>query len=590
MLRTHKNNQLNLDNLNEKVTLAGWVHRRRDHGGVIFIDLRDRYGLTQIVTDPIKFTEAHNLANEVRPEYVVQVTGTVRKRPDGQDNPNLETGDIEVLIEEFKILNHAKTPPFEIDHELNINEELRLKYRYLDLRRERLKNNIVKRHQMVKMMRDVLDTQDFLEVETPILIKGTPEGSREYLVPSRIYPGTFFVLPQSPQQLKQLLMVAGFDRYFQIARCFRDEDLRGDRQPEFTQLDMEMSFIDQSDITGIMEDLLIQLSQKLVPEKKIQSTPFPRITWQEAMESYGSDKPDIRFEMKIVDVTEIAGKSQFSVFNNAVKAGGVVKCLRVEGGLELTRKEIDDLTELAKNHGAKGLAYIQLAEEGPKSTLVKFFSPEEIQSFVDASGAKTGDILFFGADSFEVACNSLGQVRLACADRFKLRDKNKLAYLWVYDFPLFEKDPVSGALASAHHPFTSPKDDQMDMLNSAQPEKTIAKAYDIVLNGYEIGGGSIRIHDQKLQKKIFDLLKISDEDAERRFGHMLEAFEFGAPPHGGIAIGIERLIMIFQDEPNIREVMAFPKDQKAKDLMLGAPSAMPKETIEELSLEIKLKK
>lgn len=590
MLRTHKNNQLNLDHLNQRVTLVGWVHRRRDHGGVIFIDLRDRYGLTQIVTDPIKFADAHNVANEVRPEYVVQIAGTVRKRPDGQDNPHLETGTIEVLIEEFKILNRAKTPPFEIDHEISVNEELRLKYRYLDLRRERLKNNIVQRHKMVKMMRDILDKQDFIEVETPILIKGTPEGSREYLVPSRIYPGTFFVLPQSPQQLKQLLMVAGFDRYFQIARCFRDEDLRGDRQPEFTQLDLEMSFINQEDITGIIEDLLIQLSQKLVSGKQIQATPFPRITWQEAMETYGSDKPDIRFEMKIVDVTDIAEKTNFSVFTGAVKGGGVVKCLKVDGGLELTRKEIDDLTDLAKVHGAKGLAYIQLAEEGPKSALVKHFTPEEIQAFVDRSGAKTGDILFFGADTFEIACNSLGQVRLACADRFQLRDKNKLAYLWVYDFPLFEKDPVSGALASAHHPFTSPKDDQLDQLNSAQPEKTIAKAYDIVLNGYEIGGGSIRIHDQKLQKRIFDLLRISDEDAERRFGHMLEAFEFGAPPHGGIALGLERLIMIFQDEPNIREVMAFPKDSKAKDLMLGAPSVMPTETIEELSLEIKLKK
>jgi aspartyl-tRNA synthetase len=590
MLRTHKNNELRISDLNERVTLTGWVHRRRDHGGVIFIDLRDRYGLTQAVSDPIKFTDAHNIANQVRPEYVVQITGTIRNRPDGQENSNLETGAIEVLIEEFKILNHSKTPPFEIDHEISVNEELRLKYRYLDLRRERLKNNIVQRHKMVKMMRDILDRQDFIEVETPILIKGTPEGSREYLVPSRIYPGTFFVLPQSPQQLKQLLMVAGFDRYFQIARCFRDEDLRGDRQPEFTQLDMEMSFIDQEDIMAIIEKMLIELSTNLVKDKQIQSTPFPRITWQEAMENYGSDKPDIRFEMKIVDVTDIAAKSNFSVFNGAVKAGGVVKCLKVEGGLELTRKEIDDLTELAKIHGAKGLAYIQLAEEGPKSALVKHFSPEEITAFIEKTQAKTGDILFFGADTFEIACNSLGQVRLACGDRFKLRPKNQLAYLWVEDFPLFEKDPISGTLASAHHPFTAPQDNHLDQLNSAEPEKTIAKAYDIVLNGYEIGGGSIRIHDQKLQKKIFDLLKISEEDAEKRFGHMLEAFEFGAPPHGGIALGLERLIMIFQDEPNIREVMAFPKDSKAKDLMLGAPSSMPKETIEELSLEIKSKK
>lgn len=589
MLRTHKNNQLNKKDVGQTVTLAGWVHRRRDHGGLIFIDIRDRYGLTQIVTDPNDFADAHAIANEVRPEYVIKVVGKVRLRPEGQNNSSMTTGDVEVLIQDFEILNRSKTPPFEIGHEHEVDEALRLKYRYLDLRKERLQRNIITRHKVVKLMRDFLDELDFIEVETPILIKGTPEGSREYLVPSRIYPGTFFVLPQSPQQLKQLLMVAGFDRYFQIARCFRDEDLRGDRQPEFTQLDLEMSFIDEQDITEITEELLIEISQKLVTEKKIQSTPFPRITWQEAMESYGSDKPDIRFEMKIVDVSDIAEKCQFSVFSNAIKAGGVVKCLRVENGLELTRKEIDDYTELAKVHGAKGLAYIQLAEDGPKSTLVKFFTPEEIKSFVDRSGAKTGDILFFGADSFVVACNALGQVRLACADRFKLRDKNKLAYLWVYDFPLFDKDPVSGALSSAHHPFTSPKDDQMAVLDN-DPGKTIAKAYDIVLNGYEVGGGSIRIHNQQLQKKIFDLLKISDADAEARFGHMLEAFTYGAPPHGGIALGLERLMMIYLDEPNIREVMAFPKDQKAKDLMLGAPSTMPKETIEELSLEIKLKK
>ncbi len=589
MLRTHTNNELTLKHLNQKVTLTGWVHRRRDHGGVIFIDLRDRYGLTQIVTDPVTYNQAHQTANEVRPEYVVKVTGTVRERPAGQANTHLATGEIEVVIEEFTILNRAKTPPFEIDHEIAVNEELRLKYRYLDLRRDRLQKNIIKRHQIVKMMRDILDRQDFIEVETPILIKGTPEGSREYLVPSRIYPGTFFVLPQSPQQLKQLLMVAGFDRYFQIARCFRDEDLRGDRQPEFTQLDLEMSFIEQEDVMQIIESMMIEISQKLVGHKQIQQTPFPRITWQEAMEQYGSDKPDIRFDMKIVDITDLASNCNFSVFKNAIQAGGVVKCLRVENGLELTRKEIDDLTELAKTHGAKGLAYIQLAEDGPKSALVKHFTAEEIQSFVTRASAKIGDILFFAADTFEIACNSLGQVRLACGNRFNLRPADKLAYLWVENFPLFEKDPVSGQLAAAHHPFTSPLDSELNTLHSDTPEKTIAKAYDIVLNGYEIGGGSIRIHDQQLQKKIFELLNITDADAEKRFGHILEAFEYGAPPHGGLALGLERIIMIFQDEPNIREVMAFPKDSKAKDLMLGAPSSMPTETIEELNLEIKHK-
>lgn len=589
MLRTHTNNQLNKSNVGETVTLVGWVHRRRDHGGMIFIDIRDRYGLTQIVTDPNDFAQSHAIANDVRPEFVIKVTGNVRMRPDGQNNSDMVTGDIEVIIKDFEILNRSKTPPFEIDQDHDVDEGLRLKYRYLDLRRQRLQNNIISRHKIVKFIRDFLDKLDFIEVETPILIKGTPEGSREYLVPSRIYPGTFFVLPQSPQQLKQLLMVAGFDRYFQIARCFRDEDLRGDRQPEFTQLDMEMSFINQEDIMQIIEDMTIELSETIVSYKKIQSKPFPRITWQEAMESYGCDKPDVRFEMKIVDVSDIAENCQFSVFQSAIKAGGVVKCLKVDKGLELTRKEIDDLTELAKVHGAKGLAYIQIAEDGPKSSLVKHFTPEEIQAFVDRCGAKVGDIMFFGADTFEVACAALGQVRIACADRFKLRDKDVLAYLWVYDFPMFETDAVSGSLASAHHPFTSPKDDQLAMLDT-NPGKSIAKAYDLVLNGYEIGGGSIRIHNQELQKKIFDLLKISNEDAQARFGHMLEAFTYGAPPHGGLALGIERMIMIYMDEPNIREVMAFPKDQKAKDLMLGAPSEMPKETTDELSLEIKLKK
>lgn len=586
MERTHRNHELGQKDIGKEVKLCGWVHRRRDHGGVIFIDLRDRYGLTQIVTDPERFPAAHQTANEVRHEYVITVAGTVRARPDGQANPNMATGEIEVLINDFTILNPAKNPPFEIDQEGYVNEELRLKYRYLDLRRERMQQNIIERHRIVKMMRDLLDAENFLEVETPILIKGTPEGSREYLVPSRIYPGNFFVLPQSPQQLKQLLMVAGFDRYFQVARCFRDEDLRGDRQPEFTQIDLEMSFVDHNDVMEVTENLLTAVSQKLIGHKKILSTPFPRMTWQEAMESYGSDKPDIRFGLEIVDLSKWAGETSFSVFKTAVAAGGVVKCLKVDGGLVLTRKEIDQYTELARAHGLQGLAYIQIAEEGPKSSLVKHFTAEELQALITATSAQKGDILFFGAGEFLPVCNALGQVRLACGDRFELRNKDVLAYLWVTDFPLFEKDPVSGALSAAHHPFTSPRDDQHQTLES-DPARTIAKAYDIILNGYEIGGGSIRIHDQKLQQKIFDLLKISAAEAQKRFGHLLEAFEYGAPPHGGLALGLERILMIFRDEPNIREVMAFPKDSRAKDLMLGAPSPVPAETIDELGLAIK---
>ncbi len=583
MLRTNTNGELNKSSIGQRVTLTGWVHRRRDHGGVIFIDLRDRYGLTQTVTDPIKFEAAHQIANEVRPEFVLKLSGVVRARPEGQENSKLTTGEIEVLIEECEILNRAKTPPFEIDYENDVNEELRLKYRYLDLRRERMQRNIVFRHKAVKLIRDFYDQNQFIEVETPILIKGTPEGSREYIVPSRLYPGNYYVLPQSPQQLKQLLMVAGMDRYFQVARCFRDEDQRGDRQPEFTQIDVEMSFIEQEDIIALHEKLLIELTEKLVPQKKIQQKPFPRLTWQEVMDSYGSDKPDIRFEMKIVDVSEIAQNTEFSVFKDALARGGVVRALKVDGGLELTRKEIDDLTELARHHGAKGLAYIQITSEGPKSNLLKYLKDEEVQGYISKSGAKPGDIIFFGADSFETVCKALGQVRLACADRFKLRDPNSLAYLWVVDFPLFEQDPLNGQISAAHHPFTSPKDDQYDLL-AQDPVKVIAKAYDIVLNGYEIGGGSVRIHNQDTQKRVFDILGISDENAELRFGHMLEAFGYGAPPHGGLALGLERLLMVYLDEPNIREVMAFPKDQKAKDLMLGAPSSMPIETLQELKI------
>ncbi len=589
MLRTHTNGELTTKNIDQTVTLTGWVHRRRDHGGVIFIDLRDRYGITQIITDPIKFSESHKKADQVRHEFVIQIIGTVRHRPEGQENHKMVTGTIEVLIEKFEILNQSITPPFEIDQETEVNEELRLKYRYLDLRRERMTKNIILRHQVIMAIRKFYDEKKFLEIETPILIKGTPEGSREYIVPSRLYSGTFFVLPQSPQQLKQLLMIAGFDRYFQIARCFRDEDQRGDRQPEFTQLDVEMSFVEQEDILQLHEQMLIELSQKFQAHKKIFKIPFPRLTWKEAMENYGSDKPDIRFEMKIIDVSNIASKTDFSVFQDAIKTGGVVKCLKVDGGLKFTRKEIDELTDLAKRHGAKGLAHIQINQDGPKSSLVKFFKTEALKAFIKITDAKVGDILFFGADNFEIVCNSLGQVRLACAEKMGIRDDNILAYTWITDFPLFEKDSISGALTATHHPFTAPKDDQLKIMNSEHPENTLAKAYDIILNGYELGGGSIRIHSYKIQKKMFDLLSITDQDAEMRFGHMLKAFQFGAPPHGGIALGLERLLMIFCNELNIREVMAFPKDQKAKDLMLGAPSEIPKETLDELSIQIKTK-
>ncbi|MBU1934960.1 aspartate--tRNA ligase [Patescibacteria group bacterium] len=583
MYRTNTCGQLTAKDEGKTVTLSGWVHRRRDHGGVIFIDLRDRYGLTQIVFDPEFHKESHAIAEGVRSEYVLKVTGEVRKRIEGQENKNMETGAIEVYINEIEVLNESKTPPFEIDQEKPVNEELRLTYRYLDLRHDRLQNNMMLRHKMIKEIRDFMDKEEFIELETPILIKGTPEGSREYLVPSRIYPGRFFVLPQSPQQLKQLSMIAGFDKYFQIARCFRDEDQRGDRQPEFTQFDMEMSFVNEEEVMKINEDMLIDLSKKFAPDKKILKTPFPVMTWKDAMETYGSDKPDIRFEMKMVDVGDIVKDSEFGVFSGAVKDGGVVKALKVEGIADWSRGDIDKLEEIAKIYGAKGLAYFVYKEGEIKSPITKFLSDEEIKAITDKTGAKTGDIVFFGADKFVTVCESLGQVRLECGKKLDLIDKNVFAYCWVNEFPMFEHDKETGNLAAMHHPFTRPMEEDMDL---SSPETARSVAFDIILNGVEVGGGSMRIHEKDLQQKVFDTLKISAEDAEMRFGHMLEAFNYGAPPHGGIAWGLDRLIMIFAGEPNIREVIAFPKDQKAKDLTLGAPSAMPEKDVKEANVKI----
>lgn len=586
MHRTHTCGELRLEHKGKTVTLSGWVNRRRDHGGIIFIDLRDRYGLTQVVFDPEVNKAAWEIANTVRPEFVLQVTGEIRGRMEGQNNPNMATGEIEVYIQELKILNTAKTPPFEIDQEKVMNEELRLKYRYLDIRHERLKNNLVLRHKMIKTIRDLLDEESFIEVETPILIKGTPEGSREYLVPSRLYPGKFFVLPQSPQQLKQLLMIGGIDRYFQIARCFRDEDQRGDRQPEFTQLDLEMSFIEEKDIMAVSDKMILELTKRYAPQKKILKTPFPILTWQQAMDRYGSDKPDIRFGMEFTDISDVVATSGFKVFAETIKNGGVVKALRVEGAAAWPRSDIDTMEALAKEHGAKGLAYFQYRDEGVKSPLTKFMSEEEVKAITAKTGAKTGDVVFFASDQFVAACTALGQVRLACGDKLKLRDPNVFAYLWVNEFPMFEKDKETGSLAAMHHPFTRPMDEDRALLDTA-PEKARAIAYDIVLNGSEVGGGSIRIHESDLQKKIFNILNISDADAERRFGHMLEAFSYGAPPHGGFAWGLDRLVMIFCGEQNIREVIAFPKDQKAKDLTLGAPSDVTEKELKEANILIR---
>lgn len=571
-----------------EVILCGWVHRRRDHGNLIFIDLRDRYGLTQVVSDPAVSEDLHAKFDKLRSEFVVRIKGKVRKRPEGMTNKNMPTGEIEVLATDLDLLNASVVTPFEIDQDKDVSEELRLKFRYLDLRRERLKDNIVMRHRVIKKLRDEMDKLDFLEIETPILIKGTPEGSREYMVPSRLYPGNFYVLPQSPQQLKQLLMVAGMDRYFQIARCFRDEDQRGDRQPEFTQLDLEMSFVEPEDVMNINEKVMIDLVKEMVPGKKIMEEPFRRIKWQDAMDLYGVDKPDLRFEMPITDLTEELKESEFKVFKDTVAAGGKIRALKVEGGAKYTRREIDEMTDVAKAYGGKGLAYMVFTENEIKSPILKFLKEEEVKVINEKTGAKEGDIVFFGADKFETVCAVMGQIRLVCGDKAGKRDADVFAFCWVTDWPLFSWNEEEQKLNAEHHPFTAPFDEDIPLMDSS-PEKVRAKAYDLVLNGSEIAGGSIRIHDRKLQGRVFDILQISEEDAERRFGHLLKAFEYGAPPHGGIAWGLDRVIMIFRDEPNIREVIAFPKDQKARDLMLNSPSRLPDGQIAEAHIAVKAK-
>jgi len=583
MHRTHLLDSLSAKNVGENVTLCGWVHRRRDHGGIIFIDLRDRYGLTQICSDPVNYKEAHNSLDKARSEFVLKIEGTVRARPQGQENKNLKTGGIEVVVKKAEVLSPSDPLPFEIDQDKEVSEEVRLKYRYLDLRRERMKNNVVRRHQIIKFIRDFLDKEDFIEVETPILIKGTPEGSREYVVPSRIHPGNFYVLPQSPQQLKQLLMIASFDKYFQIARCFRDEDQRGDRQPEFTQLDMEMSFVEMDDIIELNERLMKSILKKFAVGKKV--TKFVHLTYDEAMNNYGVDKPDLRFDLKIVDISDAVKDCEFKVFKDTVANGGVVKVLKVDGAASFTRKQFDDLEVLARENGAKGLAYLVLENDGYKSPITKFFKKKELDEIVKVCGAKKGDAILFAADKWAKCCKILGAVRLVVADYLKLKDDNVFALCWVKNFPLFEYNEEEKKLDAVHHPFTAPLDEHIGGLEK-NPEGVLSKSYDIVLNGVEIGGGSVRIYDRNLQARVFKILGVSDEDAETRFGHMLKAFNYGAPPHGGIAWGLDRFIMILQGEPNIREVIPFPKDQRARDLMLGAPSPVAQKTLDEANVKI----
>ncbi len=580
MLKTHTCGELRSQHVGQTVTLAGWVHRRRDHGGLIFIDLRDRFGLTQIVFNPATAAQAHELATTFRSEFVVRVTGQVTARPAGQENPNLATGEIEVYVTHAEILNDSKNPPFLINVEENVDESLRLKYRFLDLRHERLQRNLTIRHRAIKFIRDYLDARGFIEIETPILIKSTPEGARDYVVPSRVYPGKFYALPQSPQQLKQLLMVAGFDRYYQIARCFRDEDLRADRQPEFTQLDLEMAFVEQEDVLNVVEGCLTEMIRAVVPHKKLIS-PFPRLTYDQAIARYGVDKPDVRFEMELTEVTDIANKTNFQVFASATQ----VKGIRVPGCAGYTRKQIDELTEWAKAKGAKGLATIALTNEGIKSPIAKFLTESEMHALIERLQGQPGDLLLFVADQPKIVADALGALRLELGRRLNLVDKDLLAFVWIVDFPLFEWNTETHRWEAVHHLFTAPKPEDLPLLDT-DPGRVRANCYDLVCNGFELASGSIRIHRRDVQEKVLEILQYSREEAFARFGHMLTAFEYGAPPHGGMAPGLDRLVALLCDETSIREVIAFPKTAAATDLMTNAPSEISADQLRELHLTI----
>ncbi len=583
-IRTHPCGTLRKEEAGQEVTLIGWVNKRRDLGGVIFIDLRDRSGIVQVVTDP-KTEQAFREADRCRNEYVVAVRGIVLERAKENINPNLPTGEIEVVTREMEIINAAKTPPFSIAENQEVDEKVRLKYRYLDLRRPAMQETFILRHKLTKIFRDYLSDHGFIEVETPILTKSTPEGARDYLVPSRVHPGEFYALPQSPQLFKQLLMVAGFERYYQVARCFRDEDLRADRQPEFTQVDIEMSFLSLAEFQEMMEEMIARVVKEV---KGIEvPRPFLRLTYREAMDRFGSDKPDLRFDMEIVDLSDLVGDSSFAVFRNAISNGGVVRALNVKGAAEkYSRKDIGLLEEFVKGYGAKGLAWLKVEENGMNGPIAKFFSEEEREALRLRLAGEPGDLFLFGADEWKVVSESLGALRLRLGRELHLIREEEIRLLWVTDFPLVEYDEEEKRYVALHHPFTRPRDEDIPYFES-DPLKIRAMAYDMVMNGYEIGGGSMRIYKREIQEKMFKLLGFTKEEAVAKFGFLLEAFEYGTPPHGGIAFGLDRIVAILAGKTNLREVIAFPKTASATDLMMDAPGEVEEKQLVELGIGIK---
>ena len=583
MKRTHNCSELGLSHLDKIVVLSGWVNKWRDHGGLIFIDLRDRYGITQIVFNPELNKKAYDISKTLRSEFVISVKGRVSKRPADSVNPKINTGMIELLVTDIKILNAAKTTPFEINNGLDLNEELRLKYRYLDLRRYSLQQKIIMRSKIYKLIRDFMYEKDFIEVETPILMKSTPEGARDFLVPSRNYPGRFYALPQSPQTYKQLLMVSGFDKYFQIVKCFRDEDLRKDRQPEFTQIDIEMSFVDEDDII-LLASKLIQHLFKAILNIDVQ-LPMPRMTYKEAFETFGIDKPDLRFDLAIIKLNEIFLTTEFKVFKDVIDAGGVVAGIRIPDGANFPRNRIDDIVEKAKVCGAKGLAWVKYQDSDFNSGISKFIDQNEKKELIKQLNLAENDLLIIVADKYEVTFDVLGQLRIVIAEELKLVNPDEYKFVWITNFPLLEFSDEENRYVARHHPFTSPRQDQGEIL-STDPSKAIARAYDLVLNGNEIAGGSIRIHTKEMQEKMFDVLKIDKAEAELKFGFLMRALEFGAPPHGGIAFGLDRLIMLLTKSESIRDVIAFPKTASALSLMDDSPSEVSAKQLKELRIKI----